>query len=74
MKREELYLQKNYLKEIITNDFRYIGEIRSIKPINHNDINSKNFSFMTSSATRKMQKTTTLRLASMGNKTVVAFE
>jgi hypothetical protein len=29
---------------------------------------------MTSSATRKMQKTTTLRLASMGNKTVVAFE
>ena len=43
MKREELYLQKNYLKEIITNDFRYIGEIRSIKPINHNDINSKNF-------------------------------
>ena len=43
MKREELYLQKNYLKEIITNDFRYIGEIRSLKPINHNDINSKNF-------------------------------
>ena len=43
MKREKLYLQKNYLKEIITNDFRYIGEIRSIKPINHNDINSKNF-------------------------------
>ena len=43
MKREKLYLQKNYLKEIITNDFRYIGKIRSIKPINHNDINSKNF-------------------------------
>ena len=43
MKREELYLQKNYLKEIITNDFRYIGEIRSLKPINHNDVNSKNF-------------------------------
>jgi hypothetical protein len=29
---------------------------------------------MTSSATRKMQKTTTPRLVSMGNKIVVAFE
>tara|TARA_Y100000590_G_scaffold124119_1_gene142019 strand:- start:4771 stop:5766 length:996 start_codon:yes stop_codon:yes gene_type:complete len=43
LKREKLHSKNNHIEKIIMENFRYIGDIKKIETINHNDINSKNF-------------------------------
>ena len=43
LKREKLHPKTDHIEKIITENFRYIRDIKKIEAINHNDINSKNF-------------------------------